>query len=149
MGRAGRSTGKNQVQGFDLSAGGMTFHFPETLRSQGWAWSTVETQAHGGEWRPAHKFWAIQFTRVCPGGLVAAGLGLGGFRLIMACVSYPIRSAHNYGLFQIPGVLLQEKAALPSRNHRGNPWSGPAAPQAEGPWLACLRIPSAQHSGWW
>lgn len=97
-------------------------------------------------WRPAHKFWANQFTQVCLGGLVAAGLVFGGFRLRMARVSYPVRSTFNYGLFQIPRFLLQEKA-LPSRNHSGNPWSGPAVPQAEGLGLFVFE-PSAWHSGW-
>lgn len=48
----------------------------------------------------------------------------------MARVLHPIRLTLNSGLFQIPRFLLQEKAALPSQNHRENP--GLAQPQAEG-----------------
>lgn len=42
--------------------------------------------------------------------------------------------------------MCKEKAALPSPSHRG-PWSSPAAPLAEGPWLICLAVSGAWLDG--
>lgn len=49
----------------------------------------METSAHSRELAAAHKIWDVWFTQVCPGGLEAAGLVFGGFRLIRAPIPYP------------------------------------------------------------